>query len=60
VQRTNDTRAFQGFAFTVFCAQGHQARHLCFGNIQFLAAELGQRNVLNDIVPGHQVLHSGK
>jgi len=41
VQRADDTRACQGFAFAILVAQGHQARHFGFGDVEFLAAELG-------------------
>jgi hypothetical protein len=37
----------------VFLAQGHQARHFGFGDIEFLAAELGEGDVFDDVV-GHE------
>ena len=58
VKRTDDPGTFQRFAFAIFIPQRHQARHLGFGNIQFLAAKCGQRNILNDVILGHDPLHS--
>ena len=34
----------------VFLADGHQAGHLDLGDVDFLAAEVGERNVLDDVV----------
>ena len=41
VQRSNDPRTLQWFLVAVLFAQGHQARHFCFGNIKFFAAKGG-------------------
>ncbi len=59
VQRTNDARAFQRLAFTVLFAQRHQARHFRFSDVEFFAAKAGQRNILDDVITGHCLLHSG-
>ena len=50
---------FSGLLIAVFLAQRHEARHFGFGDVQFLAAKPGQRDVLDDIIPGHSLLHSG-
>ena len=39
VQRSNDPRPFKRLAVAVFRAQGHQARHLGFGDVQLFAAK---------------------
>jgi hypothetical protein len=36
---------FSGCAFAELLAAGHQARHFGFGDLDFLAAEVGQRDV---------------
>ena len=41
-----------GLDAPIFAAQRHQARHLGFGDIDLLAAEIGEGNVLDDIVAG--------
>ena len=53
MQRANDPRALQWFLFAVFLPQRHKARHFSFGDIQFLAAKIGQRDILDDIILGH-------
>jgi hypothetical protein len=45
VQRADDARALQRLFRTVFLAERHQARHFGFGDIEFLAAEIGQIDV---------------
>ena len=53
VQRAGDARAFQRLLRAVFLAGRHQAGHLGFGERDFLAAEFGERDVLDDVVaPG--------
>jgi hypothetical protein len=47
-----DARAFQGLGFGEFLANRHQARHFGFGNFQFLAAPVGERQVGNDVIGG--------
>ncbi len=44
---------FSGLVCAVFLAQRHQARHFGLGDVQFLAAVLGQRDILDDVVLGH-------
>ena len=41
---------FSGFDAPIFLAQRHQARHLGLGDLDFLAAEIGEADVLDDIV----------
>jgi hypothetical protein len=53
VQRTDDARAFQRLRRPEFLAAGHQARHLGFRDGQFLAAEVGQGDVLDDVIRSH-------
>ena len=38
---------FNGLRRAIFLAQRHQARHLGLGDLDFLAAEVGQRKVLD-------------
>ena len=45
VQRAGDAGALQRLHLGVFAAQRHQAGHLVLGQIEFLAAELRQRQV---------------
>ena len=45
---------FSGLRCAELLAQRHQARHLGFGDGQFLAAEIGEGDVLDDVV-----LHRG-
>jgi hypothetical protein len=53
VQRPDNPRARQRLFRAVFLAQRHQAWHLGFRDVQFLAAKPGQRDVLDDIILGH-------
>jgi hypothetical protein len=46
VQRAGDARALQRLARAIFLAQRHQARHFGFGDVEFLAAEIGKFDVL--------------
>ncbi|MPL60975.1 hypothetical protein SDC9_06540 [bioreactor metagenome] len=55
VQRTGDARALERLRLPELLAAGHQARHFGFGNIELLAAKLGQSDVLDDII-GHERL----
>ena len=50
VQRAGDARALQRLLGAVLLARRHQAGHLGFGERDFLAAEIGEADVLNDIV----------
>jgi len=43
VQRARDARPLEGFGGAELLAQSHQARHLGFGDVQFLAPEVGER-----------------
>jgi hypothetical protein len=43
---------FSGFSGAVLLAQRHQARHFGFGDIELLAAEIGQLDIGDDIVLG--------
>jgi len=52
VQGTGDAGALQRLVLAELGAHGHQARHLGFGDGDFLAAVVGQGNVLHDVV-GH-------
>ena len=53
MERACDPRAFQRLGVAIFCAEGHQARHFSFGNVQFLATELSQRDVFDNVVGAH-------
>ena len=52
VERAGDARALQRLLRPVFLAGRHQAGHFRFGERDFLAAEFGERDVLDDIVAG--------
>jgi phosphocarrier protein len=52
VQRAGDAGALQRLLGPVFLARRHQARHLGLGQRDFLAAEFGERNILDDVVAG--------
>jgi hypothetical protein len=45
VQRTGDAHADQWLFRRVFVADGHQARHLLLGDVDLLAAPIGQTQV---------------
>ncbi len=45
VQRTGDAHAGQRLGRGVLVADGHQARHLLLGHVEFLAAPVGQRHI---------------
>ncbi len=61
VQRAGDTRAAQGLLGPVFLARRHQAGHLGLGHRDFLAAPVGEPDVLDDVVGGfrHSAVSSG-
>ena len=50
VQRAGDARALQRLLGAVFRADRHQARHLGLGDVDFLAAPVGEPDVGNAIV----------
>ena len=50
VQRAGDARALQRLGLAELLARRHQARHLGLGDGDFLAAELGQADVLHHVV----------
>jgi hypothetical protein len=52
VQAAGDAGALQRLAGAELVTQGHQARHFGFGDVEFLAAPVGQGDVANDVV-GH-------
>ena len=57
MQRTDDANAFEGFVGGVFLADGDEARHFLFGDVEFLAAEVGERDVADGVVlPGGAVM----
>jgi hypothetical protein len=55
VERTNDTRALERLGRAKFTAQRHQARHFGFGDIDFLASEIGKRDVCDNIICKHVI-----
>ena len=59
VQRAGDARALQGLLRAVFLARRHQAGHLGLGQRDFLAAEFGERNVLDDVIGEGGLLGGG-
>ncbi|MNU91621.1 hypothetical protein D3C71_815160 [compost metagenome] len=52
VQRARDARALQGLALRELFTDGHQAGHLGFGDLDFLAAPGGKGQVGNRLVGG--------
>ena len=52
VQRAGDARALQRLLRAVFLARRHQAGHFGFGERDFLAAEFGEADVLDDVIGG--------
>ena len=52
MQRAGDAGALQGLLGAVLGADGHEAGHLRLGEVDLLAAEGGQRDVLHDVVGG--------
>src|SRR5260370_18393715 len=50
MQGAGDARALQGLLRTVFLPRRHQPGHVGFGQRDFIAAELGERDVLDDVV----------
>ena len=50
VQRAGDPRALQRLGRAELLAQRHQARHFGLGDLDLLAAEIGEAEVLDDIV----------
>ena len=50
VQRARDARALQRLLGAVFLAGRHQARHFGFGERDFLAAEIGEPDVGDDVI----------
>ena len=52
VQRAGDARALQRLLRAVLLARRHQAGHLGLGDLDFLAAPVGERDVLDDVVAG--------
>ena len=52
VERADDARALERLRRAEFLAQRHQAGHFGFGDVDFLAPEIGKGDVLNDIVVG--------
>ena len=59
VQRSGHAHALQRKARCVFLANRHQARHLVLGDVDFLAAELGQRDVGDLVIGVRGVLDDG-
>ena len=59
VQRARDARALQRLLRAVFLARRHQAGHLGLGERDFLAAEFGERNVLDDVIGEGGLLGGG-
>src|ERR1700736_790583 len=59
MQRARDARALQGLFRAVFFPRRHQAGHLGLGQRDFLAAEFGERDVLDDVVGESGLLGGG-
>ena len=50
VQRAGDARALERLLGTVFFARRHQARHLGLGEVDFLAAPIGEIDVFDGVI----------
>ena len=59
VQRAGDAGALQGLLRAVLFAGRHQPGHFGFGERDFLAAEIGERDVLDDVVAGGSLACGG-
>jgi hypothetical protein len=57
VKRAGDARALQRLGVAVLFAHSHQAGHFHFGDGNFLAAEIGQRDIGNGVIG--EVCHGG-
>ncbi len=53
VQRTGDARALERLLGAVFFARRHQARHFGLGEIDLLAAPIGEVDVFDGVIVGH-------
>ena len=60
VERAHDPRAGERFGGAVLVAQRHQARHLLFGEADFLAPELGKRQILHFVGFAPRGVRGGK
>ena len=58
VQRAGDAGAASGWVFGEFLADRHQARHLALGDVDFLAAPIGERDVGDDVISARTGLHN--
>ena len=56
VQRAGDARALQRLPRPVFLADRHEAGHLGLGHVEFLAAPVGEPDILDDVILGHLAL----
>ncbi len=59
MQRARDARALQRLLRAVFLARRHQAGHLGLSERDFLAAEFGERDVLDDVIGEGRLLGGG-
>ena len=59
VQRAGDARALERLLRAILLSVGHQAGHLGLGQRDFLAAEIGERDVLDDVVGEGGLLGGG-
>jgi hypothetical protein len=59
VQAAGDARAFERLRFRVLGADRHQRRHLAFGDADFLAAPVGERQVGHGVLVGVQGFQHG-
>ena len=59
VQRTGDACALERLGGSVFAADGHQAGHLGLGDLDFLAAPVGQGEIGDAVVFGSRCVHVG-
>ncbi len=50
VERTGDADAIEGFLWAVFGADGHEAGHFVFGDVNFFAAKVGEGDVFDKVV----------
>ena len=59
VQRAGDARAFERLLRPIFLARRHQARHFGLGDGDFLAAPIGEADVLDHVIGGRKGFGGG-
>src|SRR5262249_40341048 len=50
VERARDAHALEWLLRSILCADGHETGHFLFGDLDFAAAKIGERDVLDEVV----------